>query len=120
MTRRRRIYIAGPYSNGETQSKQHVEANVMVARATARELVVAGFHPVTPHLTHYIDNCPCLVDAKITYERWMEHCLADLETCDCVLRLRGDSKGADRECCRAVDLEMPIYRTVKELVEASR
>lgn len=101
-----KVYIAGPYS-GEQADHVHQAALVWFA------IVQAGHLPFLPHcwhLLHLIRPHP--------YEFWMTQCLAWLAACDCVVRLEGDSPGADREVERAKQLGMPVYFGVQEFYAA--
>ena len=111
--RRRKVYIAAPYSNGDKLNDAHVSANVKVALATAAQLINMGFDAFAPHTSHYVAK----ELRTISYERWMEWCINLLDDFDCVLRLKGASKGADAECLYAVNRCIPVYTSVKELVE---
>lgn len=114
MRERVKVYLAAPYSNGDNLNEIHIAANMKVALSTAAQLVDSGFDVFCPHTSHYIAK----ERRTISYDRWMEWCLAWLPKCDCVLRLKGKSKGADRECLEAVNLSMPVYTSVKDLMEA--
>jgi hypothetical protein len=98
MTNTLKIYIAGPYSNGS--QAEHVRAAVL-----AGELVIrAGHVPFMPHLHHFAHVlCP------LPYETWMLVELAWLEACDGLVRLPGDSPGADREVERAKSIGSPVW-----------
>lgn len=109
---RKLVYIAAPYSNGDTLSLKHVDAHVRVAIKTQYDLMQAGFDAHCPHLTHFSNEL-----YQQPYERWMELCLNEMSRCDAVLRLKGKSKGADRECALAIDLDIPVYVSFRDLVE---
>lgn len=38
-----------------------------------------------------------------------------VESCDCLLRLDGESKGADIEVSRAKELKIPVFYSIDEL-----
>ncbi len=99
-----RIYIAGPYSQGETA------INVRNAILAADKVLELGHIPFVPHLTHfwhYISPKPWNVWLKIDQD-W-------LKVCDALLRLPGPSKGADLEIDLAKSLGIPIYESLDEL-----
>ena len=98
------IYIAGPYSKGD------VAVNVNNAIKAADKLVEAGFLAFIPHLTHFWH----IVSPK-AWEFWIQLDLACLAFCDGVLRLPGESEGADREVRRAKELGIPVYYSLDEL-----
>jgi len=103
----KRVYIAGRYSGGD------VARNVRVAMKAADLLIQMGFAPYVPHLSHFLHMM-----APHDYEVWMAIGLAWLRQCDAVLRLPGESPGADREVEVARILEIPVFHSVEELVEA--
>ena len=105
MTRRRRIYIAGPLSTGDRL------ANVQLACAVGRELIVLGYAPLIPHLTHYMDCTD-----ELGHATWLDVDLPWVEVADGLLRLPGPSKGADMEEERAEARGIPIYLSKQELL----
>lgn len=103
----KRIYVAAPYTYGD------VVVNVRAAVLCGTELMELGFTPFVPHLYHLWHTI-----TPRGYEDWMTLCLSWLETCDAVLRLPGDSKGADREVARAGELGIPVFHDIRSLIEA--
>ena len=101
-----RVYIAGPYSNGD------VAQNVRNAILAADKLAQAGLFPLIPHLTHFW-HLLCPHDWKF----WLEQGLVWLESCDVLLRLPGESEGADLEMQRARELGMTIYWSVEAILK---
>jgi len=100
-----RVYIAGPYSKGD------VVLNVRAAILAAEKLAGAGCVPFTPHLTHFWHLlCPHPV------EFWYEQDLEWLRQCDCLLRLPGESAGADNEVLRAEELGLPVYWSIEQII----
>lgn len=99
-----KVYISGPYSNGNKL------ANVNAAIDAAQEVWVAGHDPYIPHLTHYWDE-----RHSHSIDDWMEMDLSWLSDCDAVLRLPGESGGADMEVARALELGIPVVYEVKQL-----
>jgi nucleoside 2-deoxyribosyltransferase len=95
MSRRKLVYVAGPYTTGDKA------ANVAEAVRVGHALIEAGYAPIVPHLSHYMPDQP--------YETWMEIDFSLLEHCDFVVRRPGDSPGADRECELAMQLGIPVY-----------
>jgi hypothetical protein len=93
-----RVYIAGPYTHGDTAD--HVRAAIVAGM----DLVQAGHVPFIPHLYHFAHMI-----SPMSYEHWMLLDLRWLETCHVVLRLPGHSPGADREVEFAKTRGMPIY-----------
>lgn len=102
MDRPLRIYIAGPYTHGD------VAVNVRQAMAAAVEIIEAGHVPFVPHLYHFLHTC-----FPQPYEVWMRLDLRWLSCCHALLRLPGDSPGADREADAAVQLGLPVYHDLQ-------
>jgi len=92
------VYIAGPLT-----SSGNVAVNIRKALYIAESLVDAGFLPVIPHLTHFWH----FVFPK-DYEWWLALDLQWLEVCDFIIRIPGESKGADREMARAKELGLDV------------
>ena len=103
-TRRTRIYVAGPYS------KPDPTHNVHVAVTLGQLLLDRGYVPFVPHVTHLWQ----LISPN-DYETWMDWDFEWLRTCDAVLRLAGDSPGADREVALANSLGIPVFHKVGDL-----
>lgn len=100
------VYIAGPYTNGG------VSVNVRNAIFAGDELSAkTGVTVFIPHLCH-------LWDLIVTheYEYWMKHDLAWLSKCDALLRLPGQSKGADLEVAEANRLGIPVFFDMESAV----
>lgn len=100
-----RVYIAGPYSQGDTA------ANVHRAIAAAEEIAQFGATPFIPHLTHFWH-----LIFPHPYPFWIEQDNAWLRCCDAVLRLPGASVGADLEVREARLLGLPVFGSVGECV----
>lgn len=99
-----RVFISSPYTIGD------VALNVRAQIDAANELMNLGhipFLPLLSHFQHMIHPRP--------YQEWLNNDLEWLAMCDCVLRLPGDSKGADIECETAKKLGKPIYHKSHEL-----
>jgi hypothetical protein len=101
----KRVYVAGPYSSGD------VAANVRNAYAAATRLADAGFAPFVPHHTHFWH----LLFPR-PYEEWLRLDLTFLPCCDAVLRLPGESSGADAEVREATTLRIPVFDDLEELL----
>jgi len=80
-----KIYIAAPYTSSPEQNTQRV-------LRVANQLIEKGYTPVIPHLYHYLH-----LTFPHDYEIWQRLGWELLEGCDVVLRLDGDSPGADQE-----------------------
>jgi len=93
-----KIYIAGPYTRGD------VAENVHNAIMAAEEIVKLGHIPYIPHLTHFWH-----LMAQHDIDFWYEYDLVWLTFCDALVRLPGDSHGADEEVETAESLGKPIF-----------
>ncbi len=91
------IYIAAPYSNG------NIELNVKKALAYADVIINSGHTPLCPHLFHYLNKL-----YPQTEEKWKELDLNLLKKCDALIRLEGESKGADDEMEFARKNHIPV------------
>jgi len=100
------VYIAAPYTKGD------VAQNINRVIKVADELVTKGYIPYLPHLTHFWH----LVSPK-PYGFWIEYDTRFLLKCDCVLRLEGESWGADKEVTIARKLGIPVYFSIEEMPE---
>ena len=99
-----RVYIAGPYTNGD------VGVNVHNAIRAADEVLELGHTPFVPHLTHFWHLL-----FPHPYETWTRIDNAWIPHCDVVLRLLGESKGADDEVELARTYDIPIIHSPREL-----
>lgn len=99
-----RVYIAGPYTKPDPLS------NTSVALHAANWLLQKGYVPFVPHLTLIWD----FFSPKTCWE-WLDYDNHWLPLCHVVLRLPGESSGADEEVKLAEKLGIPVFHTVHEL-----
>jgi len=102
--KRLRVYIASPYS------KPDPCINTREAIDAANHLLGGGLIPFVPHLAHFWHT----VTPK-PYEEWLAYDDAWIDVCDAMLRLPGESSGADRETAKAKALGIPVFETFKDL-----
>ncbi len=98
------VYIACPYTLG------NVAVNVHNAFKVADKLVELGYIPYIPiwtHFWHLVSPHP--------YEFWTELDDELLSRCDCVLRIAGESRGADAEVTLAQNLGIPVFYNIDDL-----
>ena len=91
------VYVAGPYSRGD------VARNVRNAIDLQEYLFCKNFHvynPLMTHFNHMVHRRP--------YEFWMKEDFFWLTKCDALVRIRGESSGADREVQEALKMKMPV------------
>lgn len=102
-----KVYVAGPYTKGD------VALNVRAAIEAADRLLKAGFCPYLPHLTHFWHLvCPG------EYEQWMNLDFQWVPTCKYLVRLPGESSGADREVKLALSFGVKVFYGVDALLDA--
>ena len=99
-----KIYVAGPYSKGD------VAINVRDAILAGDFVAAIGHVPFIPHLTHFWH----LVQPH-PYEFWLEQDMEWLKVCDAILRLEGDSAGADKEVERAKANGICVYYSLSDI-----
>lgn len=93
-----RVYIAGPYTKGD------VVVNVRTAILAADRIFDAGHLPYVPHLTHLWH----MVSPR-PWQDWMRLDMGWLPTCDALVRLPGESNGAELEVNEARSLCIPVF-----------
>jgi hypothetical protein len=91
------VYISSPYTLGDK------DENVAVQIEAAHQLMDNGHIPIAPLLSHYLH-----LFRPRPYEDWMKVDLALIPKVDIVLRLPGESSGADREVNLAKSLNIPV------------
>ena len=99
------IFIAGPYAGDQA-------INVRQALAAADKLWYHGYIPYVPHLTHFWDFA-----APHQRSAWLAYHTNWLRRCDALLRLPGDSVGADEEMDLAITLDIPVFIAISALLE---
>lgn len=108
---RQRIYVAGPISRGD------LAHNIQQAREAGDRLLKAGFAPFVPHLSvFWSGNTPEVLPAGTTAEDWYAVDLPWVAASDAVLRLPGESVGADKEVALAIELGIPVYYNLDALL----
>lgn len=100
------VYVASPYTLGG------VEANVVASIEAGEAIVATGKAiPVLPLLSHLWE-----VNRPHSYEFWIHYTMWLLSTCDMVVRLPGESKGADGEVAEAERLGLPVFFGLDDLL----
>ncbi|MHB1950098.1 MAG: DUF1937 family protein [Acidiferrobacteraceae bacterium] len=107
--RRPRVYIAGPLTDGGRLDEAEIARHVANAARAAADLIEAGFAPLCPHLSVYLEK---ITERRLDHATWMECCLPWLDAADAVLRLDGKSAGAEIEANRATDRCVPVFRDI--------
>ena len=99
------VYVAGPYTKGD------VAMNVRAACAAGERLTEKGLAVFIPHLTHFWHFV-----FPHPYEFWLAQDDQILYRCNAVLRLPGESSGADKETATAERLGIPVFTDEGDLV----
>lgn len=100
-----RVYVAGPYTRGDQA------INVRRAIEAGNRLAEAGHHPFIPHLTMFWHLL-----YPHEYRFWMDQDRAWLKACEAVVRLPGESAGADEETRIAELIGLPVFGSVEDLL----
>lgn len=103
-----KVYIAGPISKGN--QFQNVARGIRVGS----EVMRMGACPFVPHLSALWD----MVDgdlSSIQYDTWLAMDFEWIKCCDCLLRLPGESKGADLEVEFALQQGVPVFESISDL-----
>ena len=98
-----RVFVSGPYSSDPLE-------NTNKAIDAAEQVAQRGHIPYIPHLSHYWD-----ARHKHTYRFWMDYDSLWLRMCDCILRLPGESHGADEEVALAEELGIVVLHDITQL-----
>lgn len=116
-----RVYIAGPISNGD------LLANIRQADEAFGQLLRAGYAPLCPHWSCFYGSSRTGYDERTvvavgnplpggtTHDDWVSVDLAWVAASDVVLRLPGESKGADLEVATATRLDIPVVRRIEDI-----
>lgn len=99
-----RVYIASPYTIGNQAE------NVRRSMDAFYELVKLGYCPFSPLLSHFQHMVH-----PLPYDKWLEIGMEWLGVCHCVLRLPGESSGADIEVKTARKYGILIVESIEEL-----
>ena len=105
-TRRTRVYVAGPYTAPDPCANTHA------AIAAGNLLWDKGYAPFIPHLSHFWHTV-----TPRPYAMWCEYDNQFLPCSDVLVRLPGESSGADKEVQLASSLGIPVYAGLAALLE---
>lgn len=103
-----KVYIAGPITIGDRNE------NIRNALDIASQLLSKGYAPFVPQLTCFWDLL-----FPFHYETWMKLDEEYIKMCDYVLRIPGESKGADREVTFARENNIPVFFSTQQLYVAT-
>lgn len=112
---RPRIYVAGPITLGDVAGNLHTGIEVSLF------LLETGYSVYSPFaLTAFAiekHGAPPAVGSP-GYENWLHNDLAWIEQCHALLRLPGQSAGADREVAHALAHGLFVFYAVADLLRA--
>jgi hypothetical protein len=102
---RLKVYLSSPYTvgNAGTNVKKHLDCTHL--------LIDCGFIPFAPLLTHFLH-----MNRPRHYEEWMQYDLEWVKACDALLRMPGESNGADRETFLARDIGLHTFSDLGHLI----
>ena len=106
MKKKIKVFVCGPYTLGD------VAMNVRAAIEAADRLALMGFVPFIPHLAHFWH-----LVSPYSYTFWMDWDKEFLIICDALLRIPGESGGAEKEIEVAKSLGIPVFYDIKYLQE---
>jgi len=109
---RTRVYVAGPITKGD------LATNIRKATETGIALMRVGYAPLVPHLTCYMaGNTPEVLPAGTVHEDWYGIDLPWVAVSQAVLRLPGESRGADLEEEQARLFGVPVFYSISDLLD---
>ena len=106
-----KIYIAGPYSRGDTAV--NVRNMIIAQDYIESQLGHMAYNPLLSHFQHMV-----IPHHDVDY--WYAKDIRWLHECDALLRLDGESVGADKEVEIAKILNMPIYYSLRSIPMAEK
>lgn len=112
------VLIAGPYVSGTGGDPEKIRRNRQNLESFALPIYERGHVPmigewVALPIIHAAGGRAPEDAIFQNYQYPVAHRL--LECCDAVLRIPGESRGADLDVARAVQLSLPLYRDLSEL-----
>ena len=124
---RKRIYIAGPITQGD------LATNINQATQAFVTLALAGYAPFCPHWScysglgaaewhetytgKYVSAEAAVCPNELKHKDWYEVDLSWVAVADAVLRLPGPSTGADGEVEEAIRLGIPVFYGIDMLMQ---
>lgn len=102
-----RVYVAGAISKGDLM------VNIRRAVDAGAKIIDAGHEAFVPHMSCYFN-----IIHPFHYERWMTWDFAWIEVCHALVRIPGESSGADREMVFARDHNIPVYLGVDDFLNS--
>ncbi len=116
------VLIAGPYMSGTAGDPAKVAANRARLESFALPIYQRGHLPMVGEwLVHPIVEAAGSQASGDAVFNAYQYPVAErlLQRCDAVLRIPGDSRGADMDVARAQALGLPVYNRVEDLPAAA-
>lgn len=121
----KRVYIAGPISKGD------LAGNIQRASDAFEALALAGLAPFCPHWSCFSGRVQVTPGGsvyavagaqpnRLAHANWLAVDLAWVRESHAVLRLPGESTGADLEVAEARAWRIPVFVSVADVVAWSR
>jgi len=119
---RKKVYIAGPISKGDLATNINRATTAFVA------LAKAGYAPLCPQWSVYTNRATTAEDGTVhcqasvfgndglSHADWLAVDLPWVCAADALLRLEGESVGADVEVRCALDHNVPVFYSVEEVL----
>jgi len=98
------VYVAGPYTKPDPCANTHTAIHL------GQKLWDLGYCPFIPHLSHFWHTM-----IPNPYQMWLDLDILWLEKCDVLLRMNGQSSGADKEEEHARKIGIPVVYSIEEL-----
>lgn len=102
-----KVYLAGPYTFPKGEEQENVNRMIDYAQQ-----IPDKFWVYIPLLIHYIQ-----IRHPKSYKYCMQYEQVAIDVCDCLLRMSGESKGADEEIKYIKKQGKPVFYSVEELEE---
>ncbi|WP_098463910.1 DUF4406 domain-containing protein [Isoptericola jiangsuensis] len=117
MTRPLLILIAGPYRSGTDGDPAAMEANLRRLEEAAWPVFEAGHVPMIGEWVALpvLRSAGASIDDALADDVLYPTAQRLLEHCDAVLRLPGESTGADQDVAIATSRGLPVYHDVTEV-----
>ena len=100
-----RVYVAGPLTKGDTLK------NISTAIHAGNDLLKRGFIPFIPHLNSLWE----IVCSEHPVSTWLEYDKQWIRACHALLRLEGESPGADGEVEFCNERNIPVFHRISDI-----
>lgn len=100
-----KVYIASPYTKGDVAVNVKAQLDCFARLMDYKEY--APFAPLYSHFQHMAHPRP--------YQDWIRLDKEWVAVCDCILRLPGESSGADGEVELAKSLGKTVFYSIEEM-----